>query len=262
MRIEGVQVDNPTAVWTQLMNVRHNVLNDQSKWHPKTWHEATRSGNKMCLANAVRFVTRGEAGHATDFGGGHVLDQAERLVLAAIVKTNGRYPSIPDFNDEDRRRHAEIVKVLDVAIEMVKPHARQIVLTFADDMPPEEKKEIDRQIRIAEDEIWREQVAKWGIHKELDGTWRNRSGQFAHVPEWVRRPKEPQRASDDDLRRLEPLPSVRVVGGGSTHLVPFGDWLTKHKKRGWDTFWDELLDCPEKADDPLCEAAKQALERV
>jgi hypothetical protein len=262
MRIEGVQVDNPTAVWTQLMNVRHNVLNDQAKWHPKTWFEATRSGNKMCLANAVRFVTRGETGHADDFGGGSAIDQAERLVLAAIVKVSKHsYPSIPDFNDENHRRHAEIVQVLDAAIAMVKPHARQIVLTFADDMPPEEKKEIDRQIRIAEDEIWKEQVAKWGVHLDAAGTWRNRDGQFAHVPEWVRRPNEPQ--ASDDLRRLDSLPPVRVSGKrDDSHFQPFGDWLTKHKKRGWDTFWDELLDCPEKADDPLCEAAKQALERV
>jgi hypothetical protein len=256
MVIEGVQVDNPTAVWTQLMNVRHNVLNDQSKWHPQTWFEATRSGNKMCLANAIRYVTRGDSGAPNDFGGGNARDQAERLVLAAIVKINGSYASIPDFNDEDRRRHAEIVKVLDVAIEMVKPHARQIVLTFADDMPPEEKKEIDRQIRIAEDEIWREQVAKWGVHLDADGTWRNRSGQFAHVPEWVRR-DQPVWPMDYPLEPV--MPPVRTKSSGA---LPFTTWLKGHKKRGWDTFWDELLDCPEKADDPLCEAAKQALERV
>src|SRR3954467_13053633 len=90
--IEGVHVENPTAVWMQLKNTRHNVLKDKDRWNPGGWFEQQGTSRTnpftMCLANAVRWVARGTAkepgafGYETDGD----LETAERIILVAIPK--------------------------------------------------------------------------------------------------------------------------------------------------------------------------------
>src|SRR4051794_20485345 len=92
--IAGVRVENPTAVWMQLMNTRHNVLNQREKWNKSGWFdEGSRAGWRpftMCLANAVRFVTRGTASEPEAFSRERRdMDEAEAILLKAIVKATG-----------------------------------------------------------------------------------------------------------------------------------------------------------------------------
>jgi len=255
--IEGVRVANPTAVWMQLMNTRHNVLNQAEKWNNGGWFDQGRGAGgwrpfTMCLANAVRFVTRGTASEPQVYSRERLeMDEAEAILLKAIVKAAGPVGDIPDYNDAARRRYEEIVAVLDTAIKLVEPFARKIAMVYADDvMTPEEKLEIDRAVIRAENEIWQEQRVKWGIRLAIDGTWRRSDGKFAAVPDWVRN-------DAGAVEPLEPLPAVRVKGFGH---VKFGQWIKSHEERGWDPFWDELLTCDEQ--DPhydSCVAAKKAL---
>jgi hypothetical protein len=256
--IEGVGVENPTAVWMQLMNTRHNVLNRAEKWNPSNWtdHDGKGKVTTMCLANAVRYVTRGTADEPTTYTRQtRHMDQAEAIVLQAILKMADKtgedegITDIPDYNDAEGRRYAEIVAVLDQAIEMVAPYARKTALIFADDvMTPEEKQEIDKAVRKAENDMWQEYRAEWGIRLYGD-TWRRKDGRFAAVPDWVRSTTAP-----------EPLPPLVVRDKAAQQHSTFAEWVAGHQKRGWDPFWDELLDCDEQ--DPhyeSCQAARKAL---
>jgi hypothetical protein len=43
----------------------------------------------------------------------------------------------------------------------------------------------------------------------------------------------------------------------------FRVWLDLHERRGWDTFWDELLDCDQSDPDfEACQSAKRALAKT
>jgi hypothetical protein len=208
----------------------------------------------MCLANAVRFVARGSASEPDAYSYNHEkdLETAEHIILVAITKVAGRtYSDIPHFNDESARRYHEIVVVLDTAIEMVEPYAKAEAVTYADDvMTPEELEEIRVATRKAENEMWMENREKWGIRRDKKGVWRTRKGKYASVPSWVRWEQKPA------------TPWVAKPLSQKEHKVgQFKSWLDGHEKRGWDTFWDDLLDCDKK--DPeyeACQAARKALK--
>jgi hypothetical protein len=157
--IGNVRIENPTKTWTQLMNVRHNVLAEADRWNNGTWFEGDRNVNTMCLANAVRFVIRGNA--KTPENMAHVSDNhdAERLLLWAIndISMVGRYDAIPSYNDAGGRNHKHILEALDHAIKALAPHAKVYAITIAADvMTDEEKAEVNAGVRKAEDEIWAE----------------------------------------------------------------------------------------------------------
>lgn len=261
--IEGVHVENPTTVWMQLKNTRHNVLKDEQKWNPGGWYDQT--GNRhnpftMCLANAVRWVARGAATHPETFSydtaDNDSLETAERIILVAIpmaMRDGVDYEEIPAFNDDRSRRFTEIVAVLDKAIEMVAPYAKADVVTYADDvMTKEEYDEIRKATWKAEDEMWDEYRLQWGVKYDKKGKWRTKKGKFAKVPPATRREHAPTKS-----------PWVAPPLSEKEHQVgEFKLWLDDHEERGWDTFWDDLLECD--AQDPsyeACEAAKQALAR-
>jgi hypothetical protein len=259
--IEGVHMENPTAVWMQLKNTRHNVLKDKDKWNPGGWYEQHSSRQNpftMCLANAVRFVARGsvhEPGTYSYDNGDNVLEDAERVILRAIpaVMRSDEYEEIPAFNDASDRKFGQIVKVLDKAIEMVAPYAKDDVITFADDvMTKEELAEIRKATWEAEEAMWDEYRVKWGVKFDKKGKWRTAKGKFAKVPPATRRVATPT-MSVFSLAVSEPLSEKE-------HIDEFKLWLDDHEERGWDTFWDDLLDCDKK--DPeyeACQAARKAL---
>jgi hypothetical protein len=262
--IEGIYVENPTGVWMQLMNARRNVLNSRTRWNPGGWYEMSDSqagAFTMCLANAVRFVANGHMNqpdeHAYTGGADDDMEVAERIVLIAIHRAAGRYfDAIPSFNDESERRYHEIVKVLDTAIEIVEPFARTEAITFADDvMTDEERKQVRAAVRKAEDEMWAEQVEKFKLRKDPKGIWRTAKGHFAKVPLWVR-----YGLDRDPAPITVKAEAIKLQPAARAEALEFKGWLDSHEKRGWDTFWDELLQCDK--DDPGyedCQAAKQAL---
>jgi hypothetical protein len=244
--VEGVHVENPTAVWMQLKNTRQNVLKHQNKWNPGGWYERTgreKNPYTMCLANALRFVVKGTTGAPREYSRETVdMDVAERLVLKAInsSRVNGeRYYDIPNFNDEDGRRWQEVVAVIEKAIEWIAPHAKAEATVFADEvMSPEEMKEIRTATRKAEDAMWGEYARKWDVHVDERGVWRDRFGSFARKPP----------------RHLSKLEREAIAEDAQTS--EFKAWLNDHEARGWDTFWDELLDC---GDDKDCQGKVLAL---
>jgi hypothetical protein len=245
--IEDVQVDNPTGVWMQLMNTRRRVLDKREKWNNDGWYSATVQ--TMCLSNALRYVAHGQEGKPTAFSRDiDNRDQAELITMLAIVKVaRTPYTDIPEFNDETGRRFTEIVRVLDTAIEMVAPYAKTFATTYADDvMTAEEKKEIQAAVRKAEHEMWKEYRAKWGAKRDGKGLWRRADGKFAWAPQWVRTEHQP----------LPPLPPLPARTKADQQNDQFRAWLDDHTKRGWDTYWDELLKCDEK--DPSYETCQQA----
>lgn len=203
VNIAGVEVKNPTAVWTQLVNTRRNVLNKSGKWLSGGWFVGPpgRTEYTMCLANAIRFVTQGNRNQPQGLPGDEnepQMDVAEMVVLAVV---NQEFPDaygfndIPSFNDMEGRHFEHIEKVLDKAIEMLEPHAKVATITFAHDvMTKEERDEIDQATWEAEKQIWEEY---------------------------------------------------------------FTSWLDDHEKRGWATFWDELLDCQTEK----CKQARELLKR-
>jgi hypothetical protein len=263
--IEGVFVENPTAVWTQLKNTRHNVLKSIERWNPGGWYEQQvdrRNPFTMCLANAVRFVAKGHVQEPTTYSydDDASLETAEKIILVAIPKAmrssdKEHYEEIPAFNDNSNRRFTEIVMVLDTAIEMVAPYAKAEVITYADDvMTQEELDEIRRATWKAEDDMWDEYRAKWGIRFDKKGKWRTAKGKFAVAPPATRRVYE---APPSSAWIAKPLSEKEY------EVEEFKLWLDDHEDRGWDTFWDDLLECDK--DDPAyenCEAAKQALARA
>lgn len=251
--IEGVVVENPTAIWMQLKNTRQRVLTRQDKWHPGGWFEdrGHHSPYTMCLANAVRFVVHGQASKPEQFSRDREeMDVAEALVLQAINLGNQfgdnddqTYPDIPEFNDQGGRRWREIVQVLDRAIAMVGPYAKAEATVFADEvMTPAELKEIREATWKAEDAMWMEYSVEWGLRQDERGVWRNRKGRYA--------PKPSPRVS----KRLSKLEREEIALDAKTE--EFRNWLDDHQERGWDTFWDELLDC---GDDQKCKDAVLAL---
>jgi hypothetical protein len=258
--IEGVYVNNPTAVWMQLKNTRHNVLKDKDKWNPGGWfdqHDDRKNPYTMCLANAVRFVAKGSVKEpdAFSYEDEGTLETAEHIILKAIPKVMSRaedaVKDIPSFNDAENRRFEEIVMVLDTAIEMVAPFAKADVVTFADDvMTEEELEEIRRATWKAEDDMWDEYRAKFGVKFDKKGMWRTAKGKFATAPPATRR------------TYAAPVPSAWLPKPKTDAKVnEFKFWLDDHEKRGWDTFWDDLLDCNEQ--DPeyeACQAARKALD--
>jgi hypothetical protein len=255
VRIEGIRVDNPTAVWTQLKNTRHNVLKDKEKWNPGGWYEQSgdrRNPFTMCLANAVRWVARGTVKEPTTFNykTDGDLETAEKIILVAIPKAmrGSEYEEIPAFNDHSARKFEQIVRVLDQAIEMVAPYAKADVTTFADDvMTKEELAEIREATWKAEEAMWDEYRAKWGV-RFTEGKWRTAKGKFAKLP-----PRKP----------VMPLSAwvAKPLSQKEQQIGEFRLWLDDHEKRGWDTFWDDLLDCDKQ--DPeyeACQAARKALD--
>jgi hypothetical protein len=266
--IEDIDVENPTGVWMQLMNARRNVLNSRTRWNPGGWFEMTShqaGAFTMCLANAVRFVANGNMSqpdeHAYRSGGDEEMEVAERIVMVAIQQaaTAGYFGSIPEYNDTGQRRYHEIIKVLDTAIEIVEPFARSEAIIFADDvMTDEERKEVARAVRKAEDEMWAEQVAKFKLRKDTKGMWRTAKGHFAKVPLWVRY------GLDRDPAPIKvKAEAIKLQPAAKAEAIEFKGWLDNHEKRGWESFWDELLQCDK--DDPgykECQAAKEALALV
>jgi len=245
--VEGVHVENPTAVWMQLKNTRQNVLKHKDNWNPGGWYEkAGREKNPytMCLANALRFVVHGRTAAPQEYSRDNVdtMEAAERLVLKAINAAaigQRHYSDIPNFNDEDGRRWQEVVAVIDAAIEMLAPYAKAEATVFADEvMTPDEMTEIKKATWKAEDAMWAEYSTKWGVHQDAKGAWRDRFGSFARRP-----PK-----------RLSKLERETIAEDAKTS--EFKTWLDDHEARGWDTFWDELLDC---GDDKDCQGKVLAL---
>jgi len=246
VKIEGLEIHHPTQAWMQLKSTLHQVLDREGRWNPGSWFEQevlTGNGDKvpwnMCLANALRFVVRGEAAQAKEYNGVHT-DEVEQLTLVAINKVNpdlikkaqsSSYQDIPSFNDEHSRRYEEIVAVLKLAIEMVEPHARSEGVVFADEvLSPEEKAEIAAAIKVEEDKMWGEWSGRLGRWRDKNGRWRNAKGRFIGVPHFVRG------------RHTEVTPTSRPA-------KQFKLWLDDHESRGWGSFWDELLDC---GDDDAC----------
>jgi hypothetical protein len=220
--IHGVMVKEPTKTWMQLMNTRHKVLAKKQNWHRSGWFE----GETQCLANAIRFVIHKDITRPETMADARSDSEAERLVLKAISETYEQVPEIPAFNDASGRSHEEILKVLDVAIEWVKPHAQTFAVTYADEvMTKEEKREIAEAAWEAQDAIWMENASKRGWHWSPQG-FRDKKGRFA--PEPSKRIRE----------RYEP-----VAEWTSEAMQQFRVWLDGHEKRGWGTFWDELADC-------------------
>jgi hypothetical protein len=261
--IEGIEVENPTGVWMQLMNARRNVLNSKTRWNSGGWFamNSTQAGVfTMCLANAVRFVANGNMSQPEDHAyasSEEDMEVAERIVMVAIVQASsgGYFSSIPMYNDASQRRYHEIIKVLDTAIKIVEPFARTEAITFADDvMTSDERKEVARAVRKAEDDMWAEQVAKFKLREDDKGVWRTAKGHFAKVPLWVRY------GLDRDPVQVPKAEAIKLKPVAKPQAAEFKGWLKSHEQRGWDTFWDELLKCDK--DDPgyqECQAAKQAL---
>jgi hypothetical protein len=243
--IEGVEVENPTAVWMQLTNTRRQVLQDKKFWNDSGWYrgkgEFVDDKGKftqvptMCLANAIRFVTFGRKGQNKAMNGA-AMDVAETLVLATINRhfkhLQGEVSEIPSFNDQQGRRYEEIAAVLDKAIELVEPFARTWAFTIAEEvMTRQEREEIDDAIRKQEDLLWSE-WRKGSARKDKQGRWR-KNGKFVKAPKWEKK----MLATPKDVTRFK------------------GD-LKDLDQRGWDTFWTELTACPD--DDLECqERAKQ-----
>jgi hypothetical protein len=236
--IDGVSVENPTAVWMQLKNTRM-VLGKRQSWNNNGWFlppDGLGRASTMCLANAIRYVVKGTKATPTDHARESLLDAeiAELVVLAQIQKLTGD-ADIPSYNDATGRRHAEILQTLDMAIEAVAPHARTHAMVFADEvMTAAERKEIDDAVWRVEGEMWEEDRQRFAIHQDGKGNWRDGGGRFAQVPAWVRNPER------------------------SRTMIEFRNWLTDHQERGWGTFWDELKECdPEK--DPHCSETENAV---
>jgi hypothetical protein len=251
--IEGVGVENPTAVWTQLMNARHKVLDKSTRWNSKSWFEGdSASGYTMCLANAIRHVVRGKV-EAPEVESselqttGH--DRAvEALVLAAINKLVAQgtyrrddltYHEIPAYNDKTGRTFKAILKPLDLAIEWIKPHAQTYAIAYAPEvMTDDEQKEIREATRKVEAEMWAALVEAWGIHQDTTGNWRTRAGRFVKVPRWLQRETQP------DSARVTVADVLGATAPERTRTQKeFRHWLDDHQERGWATFWDELRDC-------------------
>jgi hypothetical protein len=234
--IHGVTVHEPTKTWMQLMNTRHKVLDKKTNWHRSGWFE----GQTQCLANAIRFVIHQPVEMPKSMADAGAESEAERLVLRAIQETYEEdMPEIPVFNDASGRDFKDIQKVLDIAIEWVKPHAQTFAVTYANEvMNEEEKKEIADAVFDAEDKIWAENAAKRGWHWTPYG-FRDKKGRFS--PEPSRRMKE----------RYEP-----AAEWSSEAMISFRAWLDGHEERGWGTFWDELSDCNGDKD---CEERIKAL---
>jgi hypothetical protein len=239
--IGTVRVENPTATWTQLMNVRHNVLGRKERWNSGAWYEENeekpRGGGvrprefTMCLANAIRFVTKASKNMPKELSAVAADSDAEQLVLLAIGQVHGVYAGeIPPYNDNANRRYEDILKVLDHAIEQVAPYARTYAITIAQEvMTPQEKAEVQDAVHKAEDEIWAEYRTRWGVHQDAKGRWRTRKGAFA---------KSPRRAKSGT-----PVTTTADVVEQSPAMKEFRGWLDDHQKRGWGTFWDELEAC-------------------
>jgi hypothetical protein len=238
----GLEIENPTAVWMQLTNTRRQVLHDRKFWNSGGWYGVGTGGKvsqvpTMCLANALRHVAFGRKGVGASHSDREI-DTAEQLVIGVInahfAHLQGTVAEIPSFNDHPGRRHEQITKVLDKAIELIEPHARTWALAIADDvMTDEERQEIAVLTRRAEDDLW----AEWyrdRPHRDKKGRWRLK-GKFAKAPAWKTKAKP--KTTQADVKRFERD-------------------LKDLDKRGWDTFWQELTACPD--DDKECqERAKQ-----
>lgn len=234
VQVQGVVVENPTQVWMQLVNTRRTVLNKAKFWNHGSWFGARSDRgpdgeyeviNTMCLANAIRFVAHGRKGEEQELS---QVDQhsrvAEQLTLAAInhASEGASYDSIPEFNDVTRRRYTEILQVLDVAIEWIKPHARTYALSIAEDvMTRQERAEIDEKVRHAENDMHREWVKKNRAVLGADGRYRNGYGRFMRTPTW--------------MKNRTPKPAQEIQ--------QFERELKDLEKRGWEPFWAELAEC-------------------
>lgn len=69
----------------------------------------------FCLSGAVR---RSWNSHLADGASGDNVDGAYKHLRDAVAKvTRGRTKEIPAFNDAPRRTHAQVIRVLDIAIK-------------------------------------------------------------------------------------------------------------------------------------------------
>lgn len=228
VRVEGVRIDNPVAVWHEIKNARE-VLGDEGKgWNSSGWYNLR--DNTMCLANVLRFVGLGERENPRSYGNmGTVSEKldAENLVRHLVAKKYGR-SSIPHFNDSrvltnfDRgpekafkKGFKQVAEILDEAAKIVKPHAFAHTVTVANEvMSVKERKKIEKA--VAKDRV--EQAAKWW--KKFDPR-KNKEDQ----EEIKRRVAQLEKESNDPL------------------VVEFRQWLDSFDERGWDSFFDELADC-------------------
>jgi len=163
--VEGVPIKDPTAVWMQLLTTRRKVLDRRDRWNSGSWIEKVGGADvSMCLSNALRFVAYGKKTEPKEFAE-HGVPDSERLVMKAISK---RYPecdfdNIPAFNDYEGRTYGQVLEVIEDAIAMVAPFAREMVV--ADEvMTDEERAEIREQVFDAEAEMfkqWRLEFKTW-----------------------------------------------------------------------------------------------------
>ena len=141
------------------------------------------------------------------------------------------YEDIPNFNDETGMTFTKVAKILDLALEVLKPHAAMVFIAD-EEMTDAEKKAQNKALWKIEDQMWDEYTAKYSVHQDKKGTWRTKNGKFAKVPDWMRYRTRPKGKDQETLEQRE-----------------FRWWLDDHEKRGWDTFWDELAACK---DDEKC----------
>lgn len=150
--IEGVLISNPTRVWHELKNSRAHFGPDGRMWLSGGWYSP--ENGSMCLANMLRFVTHGRVGNTEDAAdaAGVAMDEAERLVTVVMQKEHPQYTDaeIPTFNDRQNQGpegFKAIAGVLDLAAELVKPHAFTHSVTIAEEaMSADESEEIRRAV--------------------------------------------------------------------------------------------------------------------
>ena len=237
VEILGVEVENPTIVWTELMNTRRRVLNRRTAWNPGGWYDDS-NGFSMCLANALRFVVHGSVNNPTVFSRDVLdMDVAEKLVLAVANEGGSTYSDIPEFNDTEGRTFEEVKATLDRAIELLRPYVTSGPVVIAEAiMSDAENAEMRKEIRRVEDEMWDEWVRSWGLTTSSDGRVRDKDGRFAALPKR----------------------GVRRQWAKVTRQ--FNGWLEDHEARGWSTFWDELEECDEN--DKKCQERKRKASLV
>jgi len=244
VEVYGVQVSNPTGVWHEIMNARANLM-DGKRWLSGGWAHIEGSfrkeGYSMCLANVLRYVVSGRKDEPQEHVRNGLSDMyvAEKVVFAAVRRRwPGRdYDDIPGFNDSDSVGWPEIEEVMLMAANELKPHAFKHTVTMARDvMTPAEREEMDALGLQSMSWSW------WSGKKKGRNRARDARGRFTR--------KEP--TTMGNIRSVPALAGVQRTEG------EFKEWLDSFDTRGWDLFWDELLDCTT----PECERARKELMGV
>lgn len=179
--IEGVQVENPAAVWHQLKEARATLT--KGRWLKGSWFEPTRDAEGMCLANALRFAMHGRKNNPRTFAKDATVGVTEQLLLQVIRNSEPKWANldeIPTWNDAEERGLSDVVKVLDATIALVQPFAYEFTTTYAPDvMTKGERREMDQASWEAQTAIWRE-AGMWGPEPQISG-----QGIVARFKNWL-----------------------------------------------------------------------------